>query len=84
MNLSRWMRHRSWEKSTLRIYGLVVYMKEYNKTKRVRELLKKINSLLARKEDNIRIHLKALINHFITEEKFQVIEAKMALGRLCD
>jgi hypothetical protein len=63
--------------------GIIFYMKKYHVNKRVRELLTKINPLLAKKEENIRIHLEALVNRLISEEEFKVIESKMMLGKLC-
>lgn len=62
--------------------NIVVYLKQYNANKNVKKLLRKINPLLA-KEDNIRIHLDALVNRYISEEEYRVIEAKMLLGKLC-
>ncbi len=62
---------------------VVVYMKKYAADKKIKELLMKINPLLAQKEDNIRIHLEALVNDIITEDEFNVIDAKMRLGKLC-
>ncbi|WP_102345117.1 GAF domain-containing protein [Bacillus sp. Marseille-P3661] len=62
---------------------VVVYMKEYATNKKVKDLLKKINPRLAKKENNIRVHLSALLNNVITEEEYLVIETKMMLGKLC-
>lgn len=62
---------------------VVVYMKQYERNKKVKELLKKINPLLVQNETNIKVHLEALVNHLITEDEFQAIETKMQLGKLC-
>lgn len=62
---------------------VVVYMKKFEANKKVKELLKTINPLLAQKENNIRVHLDALLNSMITKEEYKVIEAKMRLGKLC-
>ncbi|MFC0476015.1 GAF domain-containing protein [Robertmurraya beringensis] len=63
--------------------NIVVFMREYSSNKKIKELLKKINPLLAKKENNLRIHLEALINNGITEEEFMVLDAKVKLGKLC-
>lgn len=65
------------------IQNLVVYMKQYMANKKIRDFLSQVNPLLAQKEDNIRVHLEALIHSYISEEEFRVIEAKMKLGKLC-
>lgn len=65
------------------IQNLVVCMKQYMANKKVRDFLSQVNPLLAKKEDNIRVHLEALVNSVITEEEFRAIEAKMKLGKLC-
>ncbi|SOC15833.1 GAF domain-containing protein [Ureibacillus xyleni] len=62
---------------------IVVQMKKYMANKNVRELLSQINPFLNKKEDNIRVLLETMINSYITEEEFRVIEAKMKLGTLC-
>jgi hypothetical protein len=62
---------------------VVAYLKNYSLNKKLHKLLEQINPLLAKKETNIRIHLDALLNLFITEEEYQTIETKMELGRLC-
>lgn len=63
--------------------NIVVYMKEYASNKRIKDMLMKINPLLAQREENTRVHLEALTNGIITEDEFQAIEAKMELGKLC-
>ncbi|WP_042455529.1 GAF domain-containing protein [Neobacillus dielmonensis] len=62
---------------------LVYSLKKYNANKKIREMLSSINPLLVKKETNIRVHLEALINRYITQEEFKVIETKMKLGELC-
>lgn len=62
---------------------VVVRMKQYATNKKIKEMLNRINPLLAKDESNIRIHLEALVNNLITEEEYKVIETKMALGKLC-
>ncbi|WP_462413490.1 GAF domain-containing protein [Neobacillus sp. Marseille-QA0830] len=62
---------------------LVVSLKKYNANKKIREMLTTINPMLVKKETNIRVHLEALIDDFITQEEFKVIEMKMKLGELC-
>ena len=62
---------------------VVVYMKQYALNKKVKELLSKINPLLARNEENIKVHFDALVNKLITEDEYQAIETKMQLGKLC-
>jgi len=62
---------------------VVTYMKHYSLNKNVKDLLKIINPLLAKKESNIRVHFEALRDSLITNEQFKAIEAKIALGKLC-
>ncbi|WP_394236540.1 GAF domain-containing protein [Niallia oryzisoli] len=67
----------------MRNKDIVVYMKQYAANKRIKALLQKINPLLAQNEENIRVHLDALVNQVISENEFQVINMKMELGKLC-
>lgn len=65
------------------IENVVIYLKQYSLNKKIIELLKIINPLLVKKEDNIRVHLEALVNQVITEDEYQFLVTKMELGRLC-
>lgn len=62
---------------------VVYYMKEYATNKKIKDLLMKINPLLTRKVNNIRIHIESLKNGILSEEECKTIEAKMELGKLC-
>ncbi|MFP7296710.1 GAF domain-containing protein [Neobacillus niacini] len=63
--------------------GIVEYIKRYSLNKNVKDMLRKINPLLVKKENNIRIHLDAMVNHLITKDEYKAIETKIKLGKLC-
>lgn len=73
----------SYKQNNLNTHGIVEYIKTYSLNKNVKKILTEINPLLSKKEKNIRIHLDALRNSYITEEEYQTIVAKMELGKLC-
>ncbi|WP_071394077.1 GAF domain-containing protein [Bacillus tuaregi] len=62
---------------------MVVELRQYAANKRIKNLLQKINPMLTKKDENIRIHLEALANDVITKKEYQVIRTKMELGKFC-
>lgn len=63
--------------------GIVVYMKEYNHKKRIKETMNRINPVLSKQENNIKSLLDTLFNDVLSEDEYRVIEAKIKLGQIC-